>query len=545
MSFRILIADKLAPEGAAFLRSQDGVEVTVETGLTGDDLAEALARHDGVIVRSQPQLTAEILQTCMARPGARLKAIARAGVGVDNIDLDAATSFGIAVMNSASASTITTAEHAFALMIALARNIAPAHINMVNGGWDRNKFIGLQLHGRTLGIVGFGRIGQTLAHRALAFGMKVIAYDPLINAPSALDGQVKLVGSFDELLPLADIISFHVPKTESTVNMLNRERFALARKGVLVVNAARDGIIDETALLEALDSGHCGGAALDVFDPEPLAADSPLRKHPKILLTPHLGASTVEAQEAVAVDACRSLVMYLRGEGLEGAVNAGGLRMDLSDWQRKFIDLASRMNALLRAAVDDPHLTAVQFTVRGETLASRADTLARFALADLLNASLEQPVSVINAGLIAEQRGIQVQTVIASEPGEDRLSIEITTKDQTHRVDGAIYADGLPRVTHLDGYNMDMVPAGHMVILTNADRPGRIGLVGQLFGNANMNIAEMVIGRKRVAEGPQPQQIAMMILKLDEAPPDDLLAALRQTEGIMSVSQVKLPPVAA
>ncbi len=545
MSFRILIADKLAPEGAAFLRSQDGVEVTVETGLTGDDLAEALARHDGVIVRSQPQLTAEILQTCMARPGARLKAIARAGVGVDNIDLDAATSFGIAVMNSASASTITTAEHAFALMIALARNIAPAHINMVNGGWDRNKFIGLQLHGRTLGIVGFGRIGQTLAHRALAFGMKVIAYDPLINAPSALDGQVKLVGSFDELLPLADIISFHVPKTESTVNMLNRERFALARKGVLVVNAARGGIIDETALLEALDSGHCGGAALDVFDPEPLAADSPLRKHPKILLTPHLGASTVEAQEAVAVDACRSLVMYLRGEGLEGAVNAGGLRMDLSDWQRKFIDLASRMNALLRAAVDDPHLTAVQFTVRGETLASRADTLARFALADLLNASLEQPVSVINAGLIAEQRGIQVQTVIASEPGEDRLSIEITTKDQTHRVDGAIYADGLPRVTHLDGYNMDMVPAGHMVILTNADRPGRIGLVGQLFGNANMNIAEMVIGRKRVAEGPQPQQIAMMILKLDEAPPDDLLAALRQTEGIMSVSQVKLPPVAA
>lgn len=542
MSFRILIADKLAPEGAAFLRSQDGVEVTVETGLAGDDLAEALARHDGVIVRSQPQLTAEILRACMARPGARLKAIARAGVGVDNINLDAATSFGIAVMNSASASTITTAEHAFALMIALARNIAPAHINMVNGGWDRNKFIGLQLHGRTLGIVGFGRIGQTLAHRALAFDMKVIAYDPLINAPSALDGQVKLVGSFDELLPLADIISFHVPKTESTVNMLNRERFALARKGVLVVNAARGGIIDETALLEALDSGHCGGAALDVFDPEPLAADSPLRKHPKLLLTPHLGASTVEAQEAVAVDACRSLVMYLRGEGLEGAVNAGGLRMDLSNWQRKFIDLASRMNALLRAAVDDPHLTAVQFTVRGETLASRADTLARFALADLLNASLEQPVSVINAGLIAEQRGIQVQTVIASEPGEDRLSIEITAKDQTHRVDGAIYADGLPRVTHLDGYNMDMVPAGHMVILTNADRPGRIGLVGQLFGNANVNIAEMVISRKRVAEGPQ--RIAMMILKLDEAPPDDLLAALRQTEGIMSVSQVKLPPIA-
>ncbi|MCI0674679.1 MAG: phosphoglycerate dehydrogenase [Phycisphaerales bacterium] len=539
MNAKILIADKLAPEGADYLRRQGGVDVTTKTGLAGDDLIAALAGHDGVVVRSETQVTEPVIKQTMTRAGARLKAVARAGVGVDNIDLDAATRYGIAVMNSASASTITTAEHAFALMITLARNIAPAHMTMAAGGWDRNKFIGSQLHGKTLGIVGFGRIGQTLARRALAFGMKVIAYDPLINAESALDGAVRLLRSFDELLPLSDVISFHVPKTEQTTNMLNRERLARLKKGTLIVNAARGGIIDEAALIQAIDSGQCGGAALDVFDPEPLAKDSPLRKHPKILLTPHLGASTVEAQEAVAVDACKALLMYLRGEGLDGAVNAGGLRMDLTDRQKSFVDLAQRMIALVCASADELDLQAVRFTMRGESLAGRADTIARYALAELLRCNLDEPVTLINAAMIAQQRHIDVATTIAADKGEDRIAVELTTKRGAHRVEGAIYADGLPRITHLDGYGMDMVPAGHMVLLTNNDRPGRIGLVGKLFGDANVNIAEMVIGRK-----PSPDragQIAMMILKLDATPPPDLLAKLRRAEGIVSVSAVTLP----
>src|SRR5262245_58410581 len=232
MSVKILLADKLAPEGAEFLKRQPGVEVTVKTGLTGDDLTSALASHDGVVVRSETQITRPVLEKTMSNGHSRLKGIARAGVGVDNIDLDAATNYGIAVMNSASASTITTAEHAFALMIALARNIAPAASTMASGGWDRNKFVGSQLHGKTLGVVGFGRIGQTMARRAQAFGMKVIAYDPLINADTALEGTVKLVRSFDELVPLVDVISFHVPKTDATANMFNRERFAKAKKGL-------------------------------------------------------------------------------------------------------------------------------------------------------------------------------------------------------------------------------------------------------------------------------------------------------------------------
>ena len=419
---------------------------------------------------------------------------------------------------------------------------------MASGGWDRSKFTGSQLAGKTLGVVGFGRIGQTLAQRALAFGMKVVGYDPLVNADTALDGQVKLVRSFDEMLPLVDVISFHVPKTEQTSNMLSRERMTRLRKGALIVNAARGGIIDEAALLESINAGHIGGAALDVFDPEPLAKDSPLRGHPKILLTPHLGASTVEAQEAVAVDACKALLTFLRGEGLDGAVNAGGLRMDLSDRQRLFVDLSRRMIALVCAAADQLDLSAVRFTMRGESLAGRADTIARFAMAELLRCNLDDPVTMINAAMIAQQRHIDVSTTIAADKGEDRIAIELLTRTSPNRqiatspnlkVEGAIYADDMPRITQLNGYAMDMVPAGHMVLLTNADKPGRIGLVGQLFGDAGVNIAEMVIGR-RPRDPATSEQIAMMILKTDGAPPPDLLAKLRRAEGILNVATLNL-----
>ncbi len=538
---RILIADKLADEGAAFLHAQDDVQLTVRTGLAGAELAEALRSHDGVVVRSAVQITADVLQQCAASGESRLRAIARAGVGVDNIDLPTATRLGIAVMNAASASTVTTAEHAFALMIALARNIAPAHAAIAAGGWDRSKFIGSQLHGKTLGVVGIGRIGRTLAQRALSFGMKVIAHDPLINAKSTLDGHVPLVDTFDELLGRADIVSFHVPKTDVTAGMLNEATFAKAKRGILIVNASRGGIVDESALLGALESGQCGGAALDVYEQEPPPPDSPLRNHPKILATPHLGASTIEAQEAVAVEACRALVTYLRGEGMSGAVNVGGLSLDLTDRQQTFVDLSARMIALLDAIVGREPLHSVRITVRGEALAGPADTIARYALAQLLGRHLDEPVNVINAALIAEQRHIDMQTIIAADHGEDRLAIQLETKGTgvlSHRVQGAIYEDDLPRITNLDGYAMDMVPAGHMVLLTNADQPGRIGLVGELFGNANVNIAEMVIGRK--TDSATDTTIALMILKLDEAPTANLLDELRRAPGILSVASVEL-----
>ena len=535
---KILIADKLAPEGAAFLESQRDVDVTVQIGLAGDGLADVLRAHDGVVVRSAVQITAAVLDRCGRGKGSRLRAIARAGVGVDNIDLPAATRLGIAVMNSASASTIATAELTFALLISRVRNIAAAQATVAGGGWDRSRFVGTQLYGKTLGIVGLGRIGRAVAERALAFGMNVCAYDPFINADSQLDGQVPLLKTLAELLGRVDMVSFHVPKTDATSGMLNREAFAEARPGILVINASRGGIIDETALLEALESGRCAGAALDVYETEPPPADSPLRNHPLILATPHLGASTAEAQEAVAVDACGALVKYLRGEGMTGAVNAGGLRLDLSQRQRAFVDLSDRMVGLLTAAVQPRRLRSVTFTLRGEELARRADTIARHGLVELLRRHLDEPVNVINAALITEQRHIETQTVIGADHGEDRLAITIAQDDETHRVEGAIYADGFPRVTHLDGYAMDMVPAGHMVVLTNADEPGRIGLVGKMFGDAGVNIAEMVIGRK--LDDPAGKTIAMMILKLDGAPGKLLLEDLRKAPGILSLAHVKL-----
>lgn len=535
---KILIADKLAPEGGEFLRSQENITVTEQAGLHGDELVKALHEHDGVVVRSAVQITSEVLNACMTN-GSRLKGIARAGVGIDNIDLETATNYGVAVMNSASASTISTAEHAFALLISLARNVPQSYMAMAGGGWDRNKYTGLQLHGRTLGVVGFGRIGQTLAQRALAFGMRVIAYDPYFNADTALDGAVKMTRSFDELLPHVDAISFHVPKTEGTAGMMGEAQFAKARKGVFVVNASRGGIIDETALLGAIESGQCGGAAIDVYAKEPPPADSPLRNHPKIVTTPHLGASTTEAQEAVAVDACKALLNYLRGEPVEGAMNIGSLSLDLSDRQRACVTLGSRMIALLDAAGPDEQIAAVHFTVRGDSLASRADTVARYALADLLRGHLDQPVNVVNAAILAEQRGIDTQTTIASDAGEDRFCIDLTNRDGiTRRIEGTVDGRNRPRITHVIGYTMDMVPEGHMVLLTNADEPGRIGVVGQIFGESGVNIAEMVIGRRPKSH--EPGQVAMMVIKTDAPPSEKLLAALRSASGILKVATVHL-----
>lgn len=527
----VLVADKLAPQGLELLKGA-GVHVDVKTGLSEDQIADIIGNYDGLLVRSGVQVTAKVLE----RHG-RLRAIARAGVGVDNIDLDAATAKGVLVMNSAEASTITTAEHAFTLMMALARNVGPAYKTMSEGGWDRNKYVGRQLHGKTLGIVGFGRIGRTVAERGLAFGMKVLAYDPVFNAETALDGQVRMVKTFDELVTQVDFLSFHVPLNEHTRNMLNAERFAKARKGLMVVNAARGGVIDIDALIAAMDSGQCGGAALDVFEVEPLDKENPLRKHPKVLLTPHLGASTAEAQDAVSNAACAQLLEYLRGEGIRGAVNAPGVRLDLDPIQLKFVDLAQRMGRLI-APMCEAGIGEVTVTVKGSALTAAAPTIERMAVVELMSHQLDVPVNVINARLYAEQRGIKVRSVVEDEPsGTPRVRIEITSGKDKRVIAGSVFADGQPRVLEINGYHMDMVPAGTMAFLLNEDRPGMIGLVGTEFGSAGANIADMALSRRG--------NTAMMVLKLDATPDESLINRLRARPGILKVASVQLPPLPA
>jgi D-3-phosphoglycerate dehydrogenase len=537
--FKILVADKLAPEGLKFIEDQPDCELVNKPGLSDAEYTTLMGECDAMLVRSGIKVTPPM----MANPG-KMKVIARAGVGVDNIDLKAATDKGILVLNSAEASTISTAEHAFTLMMALCRNVGLAHQIVAKGGWDRNKLNGITLEGKTLAIVGFGRIGQTIAHRAMAFGMTVIAYDPFINAKTMMDGKVQMFSDFKELLPHADIITFHVPKTEQTTGMLNKDTWKLCKKGVRVVNAARGGIVDETDLLEALESGQCDGIALDVFTKEPPAEDSPLRNHPKILTTPHLGASTVEGQKAVSIIAIENALAYLRGQGVLGAVNAGGYRVDLTDHQKFYVDLADRMASLL-APICTRGIAKVNIEINGGELKAAAGTIERVVLMALLKTSTETPVNVINVKTIAQGRGMEVTTTLCDEKTRgERLTINVegpegsVTKD-THPADrsrhimGRVFEDNRPRVLEINGYYMDMVPAGNMMLIRNADRPGMIGLVGNTLGEAGVNIADMAISRRDTT--------ALMVLKVDDVPSVEQIAKLKANEGILHVSSVQLP----
>jgi len=544
---RILVPDKLADEGLEFLRQQADVELESRPGMKEDELAQVIGDFDGLIVRSGIKVPAK----CLGNPG-RLKAIARAGVGVDNIDVEAATSKGVLVMNSAEASTYSTAEHAFTLMMALCRQIGPAYQTMAAGGWDRNKFMGRQLHGKTLGVVGFGRIGRTFAERALAFGMNVVAYDPIINAPTMMDGKVRMFQDFKQMLPLADILTFHVPLTDETRGMLNAETFKLCRKGVLVINAARGGVVDEDALIPALEAGQCGGAALDVFNTEPPAADSPLRKHPKILCTPHLGASTHEAQKAVSIAAAEQLLEFLRGQGIHGAVNAAGLKVDLSPLQDRFVDLVQRMAQLL-APMISRGIASVTFEFSGAELLPAAATIERVGLVHLLKNFLDEPLNIVNVMHAAQQRGIRVQRVNIEDPFAlaitgPQLVLEIVGPahavdgrtlpgDETRRIVGRVYQDLRPRIVEINHYHMDMIPAGAMVLIQNQDRPGMIGLVGTEFGQAQVNIADMAISRRFSEGGPA---TALMVLKVDNDPTPELCARLKAHPGMLKIAVVKL-----
>ncbi len=550
-TFRILAADKLAEEGLAYLREQADCELINKPGLSEDELAAIAGEHDAMIVRSGVTVTAKVL----AHPG-RLKVIARAGVGVDNIDLDAATDAGILVLNTAEANTISTAEHAFALMMATARRIPQAHDKVAAGGWDRDKFKGRQLAGKTLGIVGFGRIGQAIAARALAFDMTVIAYDPFINSDTMMDGKVKMCRDFADLVPHADMLTFHVPLNEQTRGMMNAAAFARARKGVIVINASRGGVIDERDLAAALDSGQCGGAGLDVYADEPPPADHPLRRHDKVTLTPHLGASTVEAQQAVSVVAAESVLMYLRGQGIRGAVNAGGLRVDLDPLQTRFVDLSRRMAQLI-SPMCTRGIADVTIELAGTPIHAAAGTIERSILVNLLKGHLDVPLNIINVAGVARQRGIALRTVTLDE-AKSGLQLSLIVKgppgsvdagtdpqDQTRRIVGRVMDDLRPRIIEINGYHMDMVPAGTMLLLQNEDRPGMVGLVGTEMANANVNIADMAISRRPTSGGPAGQYTALMLLKLDSHPGESLLNRLRHRPGILKAAVVELPGEAA
>lgn len=536
---KILVADELAPEGLEVLKREQ-IAYDVKVGLKEDELAAAVGSYDALIVRSGAKVTAKVLD----KPGS-LKAIARAGVGVDNIDLDASTAKGILVLNTAEASTLSTAEHALALMMSLARKIpqADAHVKSAPAKWKKSNYQGTQLAGKTLGAVGLGRIGRTVATRALAFDMNVLGYDPFFTAPTAMDGRVKMIRDFDEFLSQLDVITFHVPGGEQTRHLLNRERlFGKCRPNLLVVNDARGEVLDEYALADALKEKKIAGAALDVFAKEPMAQDHPLLKLENVVLTPHLGASTDEAQTAVSVQACDAIIAYLKRGEIRGAVNAGGIKLDLPPDEAPFAKLASRIGALLAGMCEGGYKT-ITLRASGQRAPKLMNTLLRLATVELLRPHLDTPVNVINVEHLARSRGIELVQVPEPAPPAglvgDIIGIRADAPDgESHRVLGTVYADGLPRVLRVDGFAMDMVPEGNMVVIVNRDEPGVIGTVGTTFGDAKVNIADMVISREVNKDG---SATALMMLKTDSAPPAALLEKLRSRPNITRVKALSLP----
>lgn len=534
---RILVADKLADEGLEVLKREQ-VEFDAKVGLKENELAAAVASYDALIVRSGAKVTAKVLE----KPGS-LKAIARAGVGVDNIDLDAATAKGILVLNTAEASTLSTAEHALALMFALARKIPQADAHVRSGQWKRNQYQGNQLAGKTLGVVGLGRIGRTVASRALAMEMNVLAYDPFYTSPAALDGRVKLIRDFDEFLSQLDVITFHVPGGDQTRHLLNHDRlFNKCRPNLLVINDARGEVVDEYALAEALKAKKVAGAGVDVYVQEPPPKDHPLFSLENVVLTPHLGASTDEAQTAVSVQACEAIVAYLKRGEIRGAVNAGGIRLDLPPDEAPFAKLASRIGALL-AGMSDSGYKTITLRASGQRAPKLMNTLLRLATVELLKPHLDTPVNVINIEHLARGRGIELVQVHEPAPPQGLVGDIVGVRaeapgGESHRILGTVYADGLPRVLRIDNFAMDMIPEGNMVLVMNQDQPGVIGTVGTSFGDAQVNIADMVISRDVDKDG---AATALMLIKTDSAPPPALLNRLKARPNILRVQALHLP----
>jgi D-3-phosphoglycerate dehydrogenase / 2-oxoglutarate reductase len=538
---RILVADKLASEGLDYLK-QVNADFDVKVGLKEDELAAEVGAYDALIVRSGAKVTAKVLE----KPG-NLKAIARAGVGVDNIDLEAATSRGILVLNTAEASTLSTAEHALALMMSLARKIPAANASLRSGTLDwkkRSVFQGTQLAGKRLGVVGLGRIGRTVALRALAMEMDVVGFDPFFSGPAALDGKVKLIRDFDEFLSQIDVITFHVPGGEQTRHLLNKDRLMnKCRPNLLVINDARGEVVDEIALAEAIKEKKIAGAAIDVFATEPPAKDHPLFGQENVVLTPHLGASTDEAQTAVSVEACKAIIAYLNTGEIRGAVNAGGLKLDLPADEKPFVELARRIGALLVGICEGGYRT-ITLRASGTRAPKHLNTLLRVATVELLRPHLDTGVNVINVEHIARGRGIELTTVHEPNPPSglvgDVVGIRVDgSNGQSHRILGTVYADGLPRVLRIDDYAMDMIPEGNMALILNQDMPGVIGLVGSSFGDAQVNIADMVISRKIDADG---KATAMMLIKTDSEVPTSLLNRLKARPNILRAESLVLPP---
>jgi D-3-phosphoglycerate dehydrogenase len=534
---RVLVTDKLAEEGLDLLRAEPGLEVVVATKLASDPAAlrAALAEADGIVIRSGTQLTAAVLND-----QARLRAIVRAGVGVDNIDVPAASRQGIVVMNTPGGNTVSTAEHTMAMMLALSRNVARADESLKAGRWDRGKFTGTQLEGKTLGIIGLGRVGLALARRALGFDMKVLGFDPFLSSDRAQELGIESVPRLDDLWSRCDYFTLHTPLTAETRDLIGARELARMKPGVRIINCARGGLIDEAALKVALDEGRVAGAAIDVFDPEPPPAGHPLVGHPKCVVTPHLGASTEEAQVAVAVEAARLLIDFLGRGQIRFAVNMPAMSRAELEEIRLYLDLGRRLG-MLHAQMDRGTVKSATVRYRGDVAHKNTRLITASFAAGWMEAALDEQVNLVNAEILAKERGIAIVEETSTEAGDfgTMIQTEVATDRKTYVAAGTLFGKEYVRLVRLGPYHLDAHLDGLLFVFTHYDRPGLIGFIGSTFGQHQVNIAQMNVGRK------QPGGEAIGVVNLDSVPPAEAIEAVKAHPDVLSVSLIKLPEVGA
>lgn len=527
---RVIVLDTLAQEGLDMLEAAPGIEYEVRTGLKGDALREALSQFDGAICRSGVKITADALEG-----NRRLKAIVRAGVGTDNIDKAAATRWGIVVMNTPAGNTLSTAEHTIALLLALSRNVAPAYQSLLEGKWDRSKYMGTQVAGKTLGVVGLGRIGLAVAKRAKGLEMNVLGYDPFMTRERAQELGIELVGTVADMIPRIDYLTVHTPLTDETRGLVSTSEIARMKPGARLVNAARGGIYDESALVEGLKTGKLGGVALDVFVSEP-CTDSPLFGLPGVVCTPHLGASTEEAQTQVATEAVELLTAYLTTGAIRHAVNVASLDPKTISSLRGYLDVAYRLGVLL-AGLQPSGVKKCRLLYRGELAEKETKVLTAVFASGLLEKALDEEVNLVNAEHALKQRGVELVEESRSDMGAFRasMSAELSTDAGSHRATGTVFGQDMPRLVSLNGYRLEAYLDGCLLVFRHDDVPGIIGGVGTVFGQHGVNIAQMAVGRAT------PGGEAVGILNLDGEPPIAALEAVRNLPAITSAVVVALP----
>jgi D-3-phosphoglycerate dehydrogenase len=525
MTPKVLISDSLSPAAVQIFKDR-GLAVEFQPKLGGDKakLAELIGGFDGLAVRSATKVTAKLIEQAKS-----LKVIGRAGIGVDNVDIPAATAKGIIVMNTPFGNSITTAEHAVTLMLALARQIPQADSSTQAGKWEKNRFMGVEITGKTLGIVGCGNIGSIVADRAHGLRMKVIAYDPFLSPERALDLGVEKV-ELGDLFKRADFITLHTPLTDKTKNIVDAGAIATMKKGVRIINCARGGLVDEAALRQGLDSGQVAGAAFDVFVEEP-ATQNPLFGHPNVVCTPHLGAATTEAQENVALQIAEQMSDYLLRGAISNAVNFPSITAEEAPKLKPFIALAERLGSFA-GQLTETAITKVQLAYEGAVAQMNTKALTSAALAGLLRPML-QDVNVVSAPLIAKDRGIVVEemTRAASGDHDSLVTLTVVTERQSRAVAGTVFADGRPRIVNIKGIRMDAEFGPSMIYITNQDRPGFIGRFSSILGEAGINIATFHLGRD------EPGGNAIALVEIDGELPQGVLTAVR---ALPQVRQAKV-----